>query len=677
LRPKAILVLLAVAGSALSLTLADLSVFVPKSVGSGAYLDLFGSFEEDDSRSSSRTFGWTDTFVKEKLTLYSNGYLYHPRFLQYRLSVAGALKQEKYQPSYYDRPLGWQRASGIEYDGKLLFLADHPYTLELFASRYEPLFKDEAATRHNSVATRQGGLFRYRRRPYLFRADFSKGTNRSASSYSEVTRFGVDGEYLKQYRNGNQFSLRAGYTPSRFASSSGVEGHSTESLFSSFVDLQRARLESGVTRNSRDQEDRVSGRFESDQFAWYERLSAYLPLNLRSDISYRYQNNENTFPGEDASGRHKLSDIGKDLELNIDHRLYQSLVSRYTFFDRSRESSGGDSSFTSHALAFDYNKTIPRGKILAALSFSRGDSDNRGRADVVDELHAAAVGGAFSLGRQNVEPLSLVVFLKSPLPPFQTVRLEKNVDYVVAPLLNTLEISVLRVPPEFEVAGTTDYDFLVSYSLTTDRFELRTETVAHSASVELLDNQLTPYYSYVAVRSTTLSGVLPGGPLDSTTYTTGLRFQSGPLRGLGEFQYLKWDVSPYRAWRVEVQYVGPLNPTTTVYGTVSYLNKRYPQGTSLQLREAYTDERESVTGSLRKQLSPRGLMLSAGGSVSRWQGRIRSDAYALNSSLDWKIGKLALSAGASAYLSQTEDGVILSNRRFHQYYYVSARRELF
>jgi hypothetical protein len=71
------------------------------------------------------------------------------------------------------------------------------------------------------------------------------------------------------------------------------------------------------------------------------------------------------------------------------------------------------------------------------------------------------------------------------------------------------------------------------------------------------------------------------------------------------------------------------------------------------------------------------MVFSAGGSYSHFQGQVNGDAYSLNSSLSWKIGKLDLTAGASAYNSDTQGTTGVLTSRLHSYYYINLRRSFF
>jgi hypothetical protein len=498
----------------------------------------------------------------------------------------------------------------------------------------------------------------------------------SAESHSDVMRFYVDGEYFKRYVNGNELSFNAAFNPSWFTASQNLEGNTLQYSAGNFVNLQRARLTSSLSQDSYEQKSPSSGKLTSDQLSWYEFLTVYFPWNFRSDLTYRYQTNDGTI--DDAIGeRHrKISNTSDDIQLNVLHKLYQSLDTTYTFLHDSRNSSGGDTTFLSHGMTLNYTKTIPRGRLLAGLNLARGDTDSQGQTDVVNEpFQGIPVPGSFTLRQQNVDPATIDVFLRSPLPPFEAIRLVENVHYVVVPVLNTFEIRVFTLPPEFVVPGT--YDFFVSYSLNSGDFELQTDSYGGNLNLEMFDRLVTPYFAYAVVKSDVLSGVFPGTPVDSTAYTGGLLVQRGPFLARGEYQNVDLNISPYRSWTIEVQYVTNINPTTSVYASASYLNKFYPHGEFLSQPEAFTEEAISGSGSIQKELFERDLFLSAGGSYSRIQGLIDSNSYTMNTSLIWKIGKIDVTLGATAYATDSSGDGGISTKRDHELVFLKLRRKLF
>ena len=133
---------------------ADWTDFLPHTLETHAWAELYGLYEKDDVTASPQRNVWTDTFLKEKLTLLTTGYFYHPRFVLYRLSISGAVKQEDYEQSSVP-PLGWRNGRSLEYDAHVVFLPEHPYNFELFSTRYEPLFREQYAT-HASCPRKSG-----------------------------------------------------------------------------------------------------------------------------------------------------------------------------------------------------------------------------------------------------------------------------------------------------------------------------------------------------------------------------------------------------------------------------------------------------------------------------------------------------------------------------------------
>jgi hypothetical protein len=649
--------------------------FAPRPFENGAYFELFGSHQRDDSRNNGRQAGWVDTFFTEKITFFSNGYFYHPRFLRYQLSISGALKQEDYTQSFMPSA-GWTHGTGFDYDGQIHFLPEHPYNFELFALRREPLYKEQAQTQHSTVETMNGARFRYRRRPFFVHAGVLDNSTSSQSDFSNVQRLNLDGEYYKEFNGGNLFTAAAFYTPSRYSGSFGLTGDASQYGVTSLVDIRTVRLYVTASKSEFDQQSLLSGRLTNDQFSFQERLSAYLPKNFRADFYYRILNNTSTITDLVVPQERELEDDSEDLEAVFSHRLYQSLDSRYVFLRAQRDSSGGDSTSVSNSLGFDYGKLIPRGRVLVGLHLGTILTDSSGQTDIPSEPHPAVpVPGTFLLGQPNVDQASLSVFLRSPVPPFPLVPLVENVNYTVTLVATRLEIDVFTLPPQFVVPGT--YDFVVSYSLATGTFEQRMNTVGFNTSVPFLDNMLTPYYSYLAIRTQLLSGAFPGVPLDSTTNTVGLNFMDGPWRALGEFQSLDWDVSPYRQFRGEVQYTGSIDPTLRVYGTAYYLYRYYWNGTSYDEPNPYSETNVSLTGSVQKDFLARSLTFSAGGSYTRMLGLVDSNAYALNSALTWRIGRLELSAGVDAYGSASQGNAPAQYNRANQYYYLKLLRRIF
>jgi hypothetical protein len=664
-------------------TLCDWTDFVPTPVDNGVWADVFTSWQRNESGASGRTSDWTDTFLKEKFSVGSLGYSYHPRFLQYRFTVGGTLSQENFNSSSGVNN-GWRSRAGPEYDTRLSLLPEHFYNLVAFAARYEPMYKQQAGANVDQIENRRGVSIRYRKKPYFLSTNFVNQSNDFGFTTSDVSRLNTNGTYFLRTKAGNELSFNGAFNPSWFSDNQGLSGTSQEYVAGNTVNLRSVRLTSSVVRNFFDQDSPSSlatenalQHFESDQFSVYEQMNVFLPWNFRGDAYYRFLDSDSTIDDPGAAQSEHLTDRGNDIRANLLHRLYESVDTGYHFQRNSRDSGTGETTSLFHSVNVNYTKLIPWGRLLTGVDFGTGDTDNSGTSDVIDEPHAGVfVPGSFLLRSPNVDGSSIVVFLRSPLPPFELVQLVENVHYTLVPVQNTFEVEVLTLPARFVVPGT--YDFLVSYSSLGGDYTLRTNTFVHNGTVELFDNQVAPYYAVALVRPSVTSGTFPGTISDTTTYTAGILLRRGPLRVRGEYQDLEWDVAPYRQWRGELQYVSPVSRTTDLHASVRYLNKYYPQGTSTSDPRAFTDETVTVSGHLQQKLTfVEGLSLTAGGSYSHLSGLADGDAYSGDGFLTWFTGQMELVLGVTAYGSQTSGAGAVDTRRENQYVYLHLRRRLF
>lgn len=659
-------------------SLADWTDFLPRTFDNGAYLEVQGLFEEDDNLHAGRSFRWTDTFFKEKLTLFSNGYVYHPRFLLFHAAVTGVVSQERYDTTLVPSD-EWRPDDGFEYDFSLHLLPEHAYNLHLFARRYEPLFTERFAARENSVATSQGADFRYRKKPYFLHARYSDDTLTSGELRSAVQRLGLNGEYFKQFQDNDLLSVTASFNPSRFDRSTGLEGTTLEVALGNLLAFGRYRLDSNLSQTDLEQDDRQSGRFESREFVWEERFNVELPLHFRGELYYRQRQDDNRFPDASPLQPQELSTSTRDLQAILVHQLFESLTSSYTFNRNEQDSLSGDSSSTSHQLDFSYDKTIPRGRLLLGASLGRSDIESSGRNDVVNEPHpAVAVPGTFALLQQNVDAESIVLFVRSPVSPFESVQLAEGVHYLVSSQINTLEIQVLALPPQFSLPAS--YDFAVSYSLVGGGFALGSRYRTVSASLPLFEDRLTPYASYSTVESEVQSGLYPGAVPDSTTTTAGLLFRLGDLRARGEYRNVEWETSPYTMWMGELRYIGALSRSTRLNASVTHRRWDYPEGRSsspLAPGQAEIQTTDIGAVDIQQKLFRRKLLLTVGGSYSETRNLYDSRAHSLNATLSWRIGRTDLSAGGTIYSSEVEGGGISISERTRTIYYLRLRRDLF
>ena len=660
-----------------ALASAEWKSFIPTPAQNDLALDLFFSHERDSFGGIARPTEWTDAFAKERLTLYSRGYFYHPRFLRYRFALGGLLSQEKYESLTF-APTGWNTRTGTEYDVALILLPEHHYNLNLFASRFEPLFKEYVATSHNRVGQIAGARFLYEQRPYFFRAGLLRNTTDFGAFSSEVRRGNTEAKYFKELGDGDEVSFDVAFNPVWTSSSSGLAATSYERYAANTLRLGRVRLTSSLTGLTWDQQHSATGNGSSDQLAWQERLTVRFPWSFRSEVSYRYHDNESTFRAPvEARSRH-LQDKGDDIQADLIHRLYESVDTTYTFLRDSRSSELGRTTNLSQTLTVNYNKNLRLGSLMLGASGSTGNLESAGAfTSVVNEPHPGIpVPGAFTLGQEYVVPGSVTVLLKSPVPPYQLITLVEGVHYAVFPVVSALEIRVFGLPPEFVVPGT--YDFLASYSIAGGDFTLHNGSFSANGSLKLFRELLTTYAGYTSVNTDVVSGVFPGIPVDSKTYTAGVRLSEGPWRATGEYANLDWDFSPRKTWKARVEYTSASpDGSTRLFGSAAYATSRYSQGDPRVQPAPFTENVTAVTANAQKRLRSPRMSFSVGGSYSHMQRWVSADAFSWDAVWNWKIGRVEIDAGATAYRYLTAGSPAGQYERNHHLYYVKLRRDLF
>jgi hypothetical protein len=654
---------------------ADWRLFLPRRVESGASIEASAAREDDDATNRAGRLQWSDNFLRQKLTLFTNGYVYHPRFLQYRVALSGALKQERYDSTFFG-PGERKDSRGFEYEARVALLPEHRYHLELFAVRFEPLYREMYATRRDSVQKSWGADFGYRKDPYFFRSRYAENLATAGNQTSRSDRLNVDGGFFRQVEGGRTLALRGAFSPSRFENSSGLDGQAMDGSLDSLVMAGDWRLDSTLTGFTLEQRSGRSDRFTSDQFVWLERLTWHLPLHLRTDLSYRYQQNESRHARAVLPANRARLAKGQDVDFALVHKLYESLDSTYLLRYGTRTSPGGESTNLAHSLGFTYSKKVPRGRLQANLGLQQGATENRGRIEVANEARQAAlVPGSFLLGQPDVDPAGVVVSLRSPLAPFELVQLDEGLHYGVSVVGNLLEINVFALPPRFAVPGT--YDFSVSYGLAIGEVDYRFSGLSHGATLELFNNLLVPYYSYSENSSRVVSGAFAGQSPDTATWAVGLSSAWRGWRARVEHRRVDWEISPYDLWREEAGYIGSLGPATRLSTSVSHQRRRFPRGRSLGGRDQARDDSSTASATLQQYLFARRLVLAAGGSYTEQRGLSDAEAYSLNTSASLKIGRLDLTGSAAMHDAETRGGPALTSRRVHHYYYLTVRRRMF
>lgn len=648
---------------------ADWQDFIPTPYQNGLALDAGSAYERIESDTSGRRVGTSDLFAKEKLTFVSDGFSYHPRFFQYHLLLAAALKQETYKSD--GRDTVGSSGTALDYDLKLHFLPEHPYKLDLFTSRTEPLYKQHFSADGGAVTSRSGAVFSYRKKPYFLTLRSIDSTREWAQGSSALDLYGANALYIRELGGGRKLSFSGFYDHYAVRPSSGSGGDAGNSGIGNMIDLNTATLQSTISRSA-SRSDTEDAGVDSDGFTWLERMSLKLPLHFTSRFTYRYQRHDRTIAATATSGKEERSVNNRDYELDIVHKLYRSLETTYRLRRDSAASANGDAASTAHSLVASYSKSVPHGIFFAGANLSRSETDSTGQTTVANESHEnLALNEVFSTQQREADCESVRVYLTDHAAGDRPVE----VDFIAVPSPeDRCAIMVTGIPQDFD--ETVAHDYTVSYTLESASYSLETRSYGYNASLNLFHNNLNPYVSHTVTSAEVVSGAYPGNPSDGSVSTVGVILGSLPVRFLAEYQQSDGRANSYRRWRGEIGYNRSVTATTNVALTASHGNTAYPEGATANASQAYTDEATRFSANLQQRLFNRTLVLFGGGSYAAFQGLMNSSSYSLNAGLRWKIGKTTVVAGVNGYRSLREDPLESESTRSRQYFYLNFRRDI-
>jgi len=655
---------------------AALRDFIPKIWNYSAELDVDVVSDTDETEFDSGSTKTQDNYAREVVSFWLNGYVYHKRFIRYYLGLSAGLNQENI--TINDEDSGWRTGSGTGYDFRAVILPEHPYKLILFTRRLEPLTRPGISALGDQVTYSKGASFRYKQKPYFVNLDYVNTTNETGPNSYENSVYSGNGTYYKQYRDGGLLRLTGSYLHRETSSSSGFKGSDDDAAFLNTIVYKRHTLSSSVSSTSFEQKKdlAVSGK----TFTWMENLHLTLPWNLSAGLGYGFTKAEANFDTPSSSGN--SDSTGNNYILDLTHRLYDSLVTRYTFRLQDASSTVGSSNATSNVLSVNYAKNIPGGRLYAGFSYAQVDSTFKGALDISFESHAVdfplsgpvpspVPEGDFRLNHLDVDPATLTLFVRNPDPPFDLLVMRENIDYTATVINRVMYIDIIGLPlvhPLFPL----NYAFLASYSLLNRDTTLKTTSTSYTISADLFSNLLNPYYSHF---TTETSGNLGIEPFSQTTDTVGINVTKLPFTFSTSYTNVQSTGTPYKLWRNDLTYRETFEDETEVNASAYYSTINYPQGTSGS-GQGYTDKLSGVAAGIQKRYLNRLLTVALGGSYSRTRGLSNSNVYTGNGYLSWNVNRLQVVAGASVSSSDVTSGST-HYRRLVEHFWLRIKRKLF
>lgn len=647
--------------------------FTPRLYDSEGEIEINFSYDRDENRTDESGFMRRDIFLKEKLNLIFRGYIYHPRFITIYLKTSAGLKHEDFRTQTMRS--SWWTASSFEYEWRNFILPEHPYNLELFFVRKEPLSRQGLMRISPAVMTLEGGKFKYEKKPYFLNMLYSEASTRQEDVRYDTRLFSNSLRYFREFKGGRNISFSGSYLKTE---SSGSDSRELYQLGNG-INLRFLSLSSSLSfDNSRHRDLLVE---ETDSFSWTERLLMRLPLNLSSGLSFSYTKDDSS-----TDNRIKRRREVNNALFSLSHQLFASLSSTYRFNHLSSRSfednllreSDSEVKTSSHFFSTNYTKSISGGRFNGGFNLGTSLYDRKGEISIIKEPHSAQPGvignDEFDLNERNILVSSIEVYVENPDNRI-LYRLTPMIHYEITGIGDITRIRVLDLPPGAWSADPSiiTYQFFVSYSTEDRGAELRTDTYGYNLRFDLFNNLLSPYYSYSSLRTSLRSGFYEGRLPETDIDTMGLIVSRRPYYLFLQYQDVDSNINPSDSFRGEFRYSLDINPYFHILSRVFYSETWYHKG--YMLERDYSETTKGAAIDIRKKFH-RNMWLNSSARYTRRDSLSDADFYSLSSSLSFRAGMLDLVAGINLQWNRTYSDTT-DTRRFSELFYINLRRRLF
>lgn len=646
----------------------ELGDFVPTINYTSGDLELTSMRQNEENTAGGRGTKTSDDFLSGRLVLYLDGFVYHPRFVQFLVKDAAGAYRERYEGNFggsYD-----DTALSNDYEMRTKILPEHPYNVELFALSMTPYFRQNvASTRVTDVE--RGAIFNYADRPVFLNVSHTTGESRSRIYSSEYRSERASGSHLL-----GPMTNSAAYTHTDSSTSLGLHSVNEESSFGNTIAVSNVSLDSRYTRNNIKQHSPFAAALDTDNRSWLEQLNAQLPWNFSTSAVYNALKTVlTTEAGETTPKQEAITEI-KSTGFSLTHKLYDSVRTSYFFSRILTDSTSGETESVMHSVNGIYTKRIPtNGRLTISGQGSSSSIDQESAPLVVGEIYSAALFGNFTLSRERIDPDTIALLILTGAGA--SVEMTRNVHYVVEEAGAAFKVSIIALPPELIAEAHPlghAYTFRVSYNLLAGELRLVTTTIGYGVNLALFDGFLTPYYSRLRTEQELRAGSIPGGPQETDTDVTGIIIRKAPLSWLTEERTVDSEASPSRSLRNALEYSNRMSDTLNLTAKAERLDTRYGRG--LLGTRGYTERINNLNLTMMKNVPRKNFSASLTAYYSRRSSTFDTELSSASGNVSWKLGLLSVDAGASFNSGETTAATGRQRQR-SEFYYLTLKRKLF
>lgn len=385
---------LAVASTSGSLSTAGQEVRPFALTGLGGHLELrvLREWERRDREGEDLSWASDETEYREGLRLDFEGYVYHPRLLEFSVgSLTELLQEESAITGGSSVRTSDALLSG---DFGLDFLKEHPYGIRLYGARQEVDVDRFFAEDYSVTSDTLGALFRFQRGPLPLSAHYARHITKGTDEGRATNEVRDDFDLRGHYRIGTQSQGDLQYNWER------VRENTLDRQFT----LHQLHLTNTVVAGSREQFQLLSSLQASDRGG----VADATRFTARENLTWRHAENLSTrYRLAYADNRIEEQQVETwDMGVSLSHRLFESLGTNLDVDTQLQEDTSGELSDYRVRLSETYSKRVGRKGTLGIglrLSYQVLDRDpSSDTAFQYDEAHVAEPGIPIQLAGRNI-----------------------------------------------------------------------------------------------------------------------------------------------------------------------------------------------------------------------------------------------------------------------------------
>lgn len=633
--------------------LAAKRTFVPKIFDYFGSTRVKGKYEWESSKLNNKTFSRDNTDLREQLELGMLGYIYHERFITFR--VGGSLGIQERRLTAGSEGGDWEFGSADEFEFRAIALPRHPYNLEIFTRRQRPMILNKYRT-IDQQNFQSGVSLRYLRRPW-----------NTSLHYNHDVDEGLYTHTLDRYRGQlNYFSRKFIVNTNLLHSISDVnsEEEYTKSIFNAVnkFSWRMLTLRSSFSKSIDAQESYIDNDYlEFDRSSWQQTLNSELPWNFAANFGYGL-GRASTFYCDRQNPAFENSVSSNSYSSALSHRLFRSLSTSLQYSRSEKDTArGADSDQNSYQFSAAYSKELYWGSFTTGYYYLVSDYTQIGTPQALFEGHELSFSelpgigfdeDEFKLDEGNIDDKTIVVQIRNP-DTDRLITLTENIDYEVYRTGLDVYIRILRLPSDLNFPKPVpdeppiSYQFLVSYELASGNFTLDSTSYGYNFGLSLLRGMVGLSYAHTFSEQDLVSGVFPN-ELDTTESDSyGITFNRRPYRVYAQYIEIQSELNPETRWKLGGEYKKRLSDVTTITSKLEYQLKEYLAGKNDDPEDAYDEEIIGLHAMVQRQLARKAIYLSLYGDLIWRDAQSDSIYYSLNSAMTWRFGKTEANLGAA------------------------------